>query len=1171
MIGKNNISSIVSLLERIPERTTAIECTGLSGSEQAYLLAEICRRRQLCIVVVLSTMKAAIQFSEDLRFFSQEISRPILSYPPYNILPHKHLAYHSETAAGRISTLYRLINEDLPPVVVTTTGALMKRVLPKRELLSYAELVMVNEDVDRDQLVEKLLSGGYFQSTIVEEPGDFSVRGGIMDLFSPLYPNPVRIEFFGDTVDTIRFFDAANQRKIQNVDEAIILPAREAIMAREHVDQVVRRVRDRAAAIELPVTEIRELVHRVRNERIFSGIESMMPIVYPELDTFFDFVPDNVLFVSIEPGDLEKSAGDFMEQVTANFVTAKNDSRFYIDPLSLYMEWPAVQNRIAATLPLTVKTLPVSADKQEEGAFIDRRHYQISDNTNVTSELNRSRNKERLLLPLVNWIGENQQLRIMTCLVCRTRAQAQRLKSLLIPYGSEPVILDGLPKIKPHETGIYICRGEVGSGFVWPGEAIAFITAEEIFGTMPRIRKGPGTRSRSAPVIFSDLKKGDLVVHIEHGIGQYEGLAKLRVNGSTNDFLLIMYKDADKLYLPVDRMSMIQKYMGAGGATPVLSKMGGKAWQRVKGRIKKSAEKIAGELLKLYAARRVEKGHAFGKSDEYFREFEAGFSYEETPDQFRAIDDVLRDMEAQVPMDRLVCGDVGYGKTEVALRAAFKAVNDNKQVAVLVPTTVLAEQHFKSFSDRFERYAVNVASLNRFRTLKEQRNIVRGMNDGSIDIVIGTHRLIQKDVAFKDLGLLIFDEEHRFGVKHKEKLKRLRKSVDVLALTATPIPRTLHLSLSGIRDISTISTPPEHRRAIITYISELNDSVISSAIRKELSRNGQIFFIHNNIHSIWKMAEHLQSLVPEVKLGVAHGRMSENELEQVMLRFMNREIDMLVCTTIVESGLDIPSANSILINRADRLGLAQMYQLRGRVGRADEQAFAYLFIPPESHLSKDAQKRLKVLMEHSDLGSGFDIAMSDLKIRGGGTILGASQSGHIAAVGYDMYLKLMEQAVAELKGKPVVEPLEPEINISFSAFMPESFIPDIDQRLSAYRRLARMTDLDEIAEFKAELADRFGTLPPEATNLLLKIILKILSIRAGVKRMDLEERRLTLQFSKAHLRDPEKIIEFVKAGDRGRQLSPEYVFRTDLPKNRKSSRLVLTRNILKEIAQHGNA
>jgi transcription-repair coupling factor (superfamily II helicase) len=539
-------------------------------------------------------------------------------------------------------------------------------------------------------------------------------------------------------------------------------------------------------------------------------------------------------------------------------------------------------------------------------------------------------------------------------------------------------------------------------------------------------------------------------------------------------------------------------------------------------------------------------------------------------DQHKAIEDALEDMQRPIPMDRLVCGDVGYGKTEVALRAAFLAVNDGKQVAVLVPTTILAEQHFATFSNRFERYPINIACLSRFRSGRNQRAIVNDLKAGKVDIVIGTHRLLQKDIAFSDLGLLVLDEEQRFGVKHKEKLKQFRSSVDVLALTATPIPRTLHLSLVGVRDISIISTPPEYRKSIITYISEFDDAVIADAIKKELARQGQIFFVHNHIQTIDKIADKMRRMVPEARLEVAHGRMDEDQLEEVMYLFMNKEIDMLVCTTIIESGLDIASANTIIVNRADRFGLSQMYQLRGRVGRSDEQAYAYLLIPHESVLSKDAQKRLKVLMEHSDLGAGFQIAMSDLKIRGGGTILGASQSGHIAAVGYDMFLKLMESSIAELKGEPTVESLEPEINVNLSALLSERYIPDIDQRMSAYRRLARMMELQQISDFKSELIDRFGPLPDEAANLLLKIALRVMAKKAGVSRLDMMNQKMVLHFSESHQRNPAAMVDMIMDAPKRFALSPDYVLKAPLTAHNINTQLAEAKNLLKEIAQRVN-
>jgi transcription-repair coupling factor (superfamily II helicase) len=717
---------------------------------------------------------------------------------------------------------------------------------------------------------------------------------------------------------------------------------------------------------------------------------------------------------------------------------------------------------------------------------------------------------------------------------------------------------------------VALCTGRITDGFVWPGAGLAVITEKEIFGSTFRKRPKPSPRVQTQLLAIEDLTQDDLVVHQEHGIGQYQGLVKLKLGGSTNDFLLIVYKAGDKLYLPVDRMGMIQKYMGVDGIAPVLDKLGGKSWERVKERVKHSTEKIAGELLKLYAARQVEKGMEFFVPERSFREFEAAFPYEETPDQYKAIEDVVQDMARTRPMDRLVCGDVGYGKTEVALRASFVAVNNNKQVAVLVPTTVLAEQHFATFQQRFERLPIIVESLNRFRSPARQREIIRRLKEGKIDIVVGTHRLLSRDVEFKDLGLLILDEEQRFGVKHKEKLKRLRRNVDVLALTATPIPRTLHLSLMGIRDISLISTPPEQRHPIVTYVTEYDDATVKEAIAKELKRGGQIFFVHNHVSSIDRMAGKLRQLVPEVRLAVAHGQMKEDELETVMVSFMNKEIDMLVCTTIIESGLDISAANTILINRADRFGLAQIYQLRGRVGRSDEQAYAYLFIPADSVMTKDAQKRLKVLMEHSDLGSGFQIAMSDLKIRGGGTILGASQSGHIAAVGYDMFLKLMETSMAELKGEKTLDPLDPEINIPLSAFLPESYMPDIDQRLTAYRRLAKMNDPRDISEFKAEMVDRFGEIPTETVNLLMKIMLRILSVNAGAKRLDLGERQLVLYFSTEHQQNPMALIDLATRQPDKMSFTAGDALKVSLSATTPTAMLAQAKNILKEIAQHVN-
>ncbi|MBL0732140.1 MAG: transcription-repair coupling factor [Desulfosarcina sp.] len=998
-----------------------------------------------------------------------------------------------------------------------------------------------------------------------------------MDLFSPGYDDPVRIEWFGDIVESLRFFSAANQRKLKSIPEAVILPAREVILKKESLESLFRRIREQAVSLDIPATVSRDIIDKIRNEGLFQGIESLASIIYTELDTFFDYVPEKALFILSEPDELEKSAEEFRELVSKNYLEAAGEQKFCAAPETIYLEWAEAGNFFLDNNSVNLSMLPVSDFElnQDEGSRpvvieCEKWNFEIKDNASMRPELKNFQEKDNLLLPLADWIKDNKAAGNAVFIVCSTKSQSDRLTFLLGPYGLRPVIIDKLPDIKYARGSVYICIGSLSSGFTWSFESLAIITEDEIFGPKRRRRKKVKPSVKAKLLDFADLKKDDLVVHIEHGIGRYKGLIKLKMPGTTSDFLLLEYKDADKLYLPVDRMGMIDKYMGVEGINPLLDKMGGKSWDRIKQKVKKSVAKIAGELLKLYSKRSVKKGYAFSGADSYFRDFEAGFPFEETDDQLQAIEDVLSDMEQPSPMDRLVCGDVGYGKTEVALRASFKAVCDAKQVAILVPTTVLAEQHFNTFSDRFKDYPVSIECLSRFRSKKKQREIIEGLKSGKVDIVIGTHRLVQKDISFKDLGLFVLDEEQRFGVKHKERLKKLRTTVDVLALTATPIPRTLHLSLMGVRDISVISTPPEERHGIITYICKFDFRVIVDAIRKELKRGGQIFFIHNNIHSIWSIAKKLKELVPEIRLDVAHGRLPENDLEKVMLNFMKKEIDLLVCTTIVESGLDIPSANTMLVNRADRFGMAQMYQLRGRVGRSDEQAYAYLFIPDESLLPVKAQKRLKILMEHSDLGSGFQIAMNDLKLRGGGTILGASQSGHIAAVGYDMFLQLMEKSVSELKGEAFLEDLDPEINVNMSCYIPESYISDIDLRLSIYRRLARIDDIGDVAEFRNDLKDRFGRLPDEVTNLLIKVILKIMSVQAGVRRLDLAGANLVLNFSEVHQTNPFGIIDMVDSGDNRYRFTPDHAFHAELLKGSAGSPIVQTKNILKEIAQRVN-
>ena len=1172
--------SIEDLLKTIPHAEGRINCTGLSGAERAYVLSKVFLSLKRSLFVVCATAKEAEVIASDIRFFSQDSGIPIITFPSYDILPFKPVAYHPQTACKRIETLYRMLTDSEPLIVITTVLALLQKVIPRQVLARFAEYVVAGEEIDREVVIRKLIQGGYQETVLVEDPGDFAIRGGLIDLFPPLYPDPIRIEFFGDTVESIRTFSAADQRSLKPISEVTLLPAAETVLDPSEIDQIAERVRSHGQALEMPGLRIEEIIERLTNLNQFPGIGGLISLIYDSLDTLFDYCTKEALPVLVDPGTIEKLALDTEEAVIRSYLSASSDGRLCVEPEALYLTWPEVDDRLSHGPHLIFRMIPVGDTAAatcnltvEKNDLITQQlrarpgSVRVGDTGPSKGGLAASNGgqTEDLLRPLIEWINHARASGLASYMVCHTRKQAERLGGLLMPYGLHAQLVSTFPGDLHREDSPCICLGELSSGFVWAQEALAIITEREIFGHSRKRAKFPRQGAGTRRISFEELKSGDLVVHTEHGIGRYNGLIKLEVADIANDFMSIEYRDGDRLYVPIDRMNCVQKYVGVDGIAARLDKMGGKSWERVKERVKKSIRKMAGELLKLYAWRRVQKGHAFSPPDRYFQDFEAAFEYHETPDQIRAIEEVMADMEAPVPMDRLVCGDVGYGKTEIALRAAFKAVWDHRQVAFLVPTTVLAEQHFQTFKKRFEPYPVEIEMLSRFRSPSQQRAVVRKLKEGQVDIIIGTHRLLQKDIAFKDLGLVIIDEEQRFGVAHKERLKQLRRSVDVLALTATPIPRTLHMSLMGTRDLSVIATPPEYRYAINTYICPFDDTVVAEAIHSELQRGGQIFFVHNNIRTIWGVARHLQRLVPGVRIGVAHGRLGDEELENVMLEFLHREIDLLVCTSIIESGLDFPSANTILINRADRFGLAQIYQLRGRVGRADEQAYAYLFIPHESALTRDAQKRLKVLLEHSDLGAGFQIAMSDLRIRGGGTILGPSQSGHIAAVGYEMYLDLMERTMSELKGEPVELEVEPEIKVNRSAYIPETYVSDIDQRLVSYKRLARMTEPSEVAGFHEELKDRFGPLPEPARVLMDKIMLKVIGKKIGIQRLDLTDQRLVVSFSRDCPLRPEKITSLIQR-DQGRfRLTPDGVVEVSMPSGQSAQPLEATKKVLQHL------
>jgi len=1157
------MNSIKTLLKQLRSKNN-ISCTGLNGSSLALLITRIYQEQKQCIVIVVPTDRQAETLIDDIAFFLGNTKIPLYHFPANPALPSDFMSYQNKNAARRLRILYDLIANNTPPVVITTAEALSQYIVPKKALAEYAELIIQGEEINRDALINRLVAGGYSHELIVEEPGDFCVRGGILDVFSTLYDHPIRLEWFGETVDSMRFFSHKSQRTIRTITEATIVPARESIVFPEKESILLHHIRQQAVKMGVAPSKVRGWVDQIKEEKNFSVLDGLISFVYDEMNLLFDYIDFNTLFILSSPSSLERESTDTFYHAEQNFIAAKDEKRLCVPPEKIFLPWPKVYERITQRHFIQVNEI-LSESQIDDAVSVQ---FSINDNLALKSQLKEQRDKDHLLQPLVEWIEKHKSNKCLSLLICRSKNQARRLESLLKPYGIQFFLTEIIPNLNRSQGNVYICLGQVSSGFAWEEAQLAIASEDEIFGPKRRRRKTGPSKVQTELISFQDLNHNDLVVHIEHGIGQYQGLIKMGHNGVENDFILLTYKDGDRLYLPVDRLDMIQKYMGVEGVAPSLDKMGGKSWEKVKEKVKKSAEKMAKDLLNLYAARRANKGFAFSPDDVLNHDFEAQFEYEETPDQLKAINQVLNDMEQDTPMDRLVCGDVGYGKTEVALRASFKAVNDGKQVAMLVPTTLLCEQHLATFQHRFENYPVRVEGLSRFKTTKHQHQIVQELAEGRVDIVIGTHRLLQKDIQFKDIGLLIIDEEQRFGVRHKEKIKRFRKTMDVLALTATPIPRTLHMSLLGIRDISIISTPPESRQPITTYVTQFDGIVIAQAIRKEMARKGQMFFIHNNINTIYSIASYLQKLVPEVRLAVAHGRLKESELESVMVDFIKHQIDMVVCTTIIESGIDIPAANTIFINHADRFGLSQIYQLRGRVGRSGEDAFAYLFVPPESQLKKVAMKRMKVLLENSDLGEGFKLAMSDLQIRGGGAILGAEQSGHIAAVGYEMFLELIEQAVQEQKGHTALPPLDPEINVPWSVFIPESYIPDIDQRLLIYRRLSKMTEIMQIADLQKELIDRYGKLPGEVKNLLSKIVIKVLAKAAGLRRVDFGNDRLTVYCQPNYQKNPQALIDWTMDNPEKFQLKKDNGFVIVFDSN-KGVR-VQAKNILKEIGRRVN-
>ncbi len=1116
MIEHKNLSILKDRVDRQEKHTLV---TGLSGSARSFFFSRFSAGLKNPCLIILPEKKDAERFTKELQFFLPTPEKSsdagdvhLYQFPSYDISPLTGLSPHKELITQRLQALYALTT-DAQAVVTTSMEAVSFRLIPKSSLLRAVDYYEVGESFNRDGLIQKLEATGYQRVSIAEERGDYSVRGGVVDVFSPLYTLPCRLEFWGDHLESIRLYDPLSQRSLDRLSELVLLPASEIIMD----ETALKRARSMG-----------RLPRPHEDSMVFPGQEAWIHHFYASLDILFDYLPPNGLLALLQPNRIkttaEKAEKRFSREVERYHKEAAEKGIPFPLVDDLLIPFEDIRNRVNDLQRVDFSELDLSGHEAGPDKITFEGNYCLDGNLDLWLE-----GKGRVsLVPLAQKITQWLQTRGRVVLVSRTEQQAQRLKEILRNYDvSVDQLVHDWSRI-PERPGLSICIGRLSKGFNWPEVGLHVISEDEIFGPKrDRTARKKAKKSGLAWSSFSQLQEGDYVVHEDHGIGRYGGLTKMEIGGKTNDFVLIRYADQAKLYIPADRINNIQKYAGADERNPKLDQLGGRSWDIAKQKAGKSVKKIAKQLVELYALRNHRQGFAFSVPDNYFREFEAGFEHEETPDQIAAIENVLDDMTAEKPMDRLICGDVGFGKTEVAIRAAFKAVSDGKQVAFLVPTTVLAEQHYETFIRRFDAHPVRVGILSRFKSPQEQKRILGELRSGKIHILIGTHRILQKDVKFADLGLLIIDEEQRFGVRQKEALKKYRALVDVLAITATPVPRTLQMSVMGVRDLTVIETPPEDRLAIQTHLSHYDEALIVRAVDFELERGGQVFFVHNRVKTIDLMADQLRRLTPHARLAVAHGQMRAKDLEDTMLTFLQKKIDVLVCSTIIESGLDIPSANTIIINEADHLGLAQIYQLRGRVGRAKEKAYAYLLISEGTVLTKDAEKRLRALMDFSQLGAGLHLAMHDLKIRGGGNILGFSQSGHISAVGYELYLKLIERAIKELKGEEWHEEINPEINIDLPAFLPGDFISDTDVRLNLYRRLSALIEPSELEEITEEIKDRFGPLPTQVQNLLGLMSIRILLKKLGIIRLDAGPSSVTLTFDHHPLIDTDKLFQQV--------------------------------------------
>lgn len=1077
--------------------------TGMAGSARTLLLTALLEEANQPIVVVTQNLFQANQLLED---FTDLMPDDQLYLFPVDEVIHAEMAVSSpEAHAERVETLDFLLSKKPGVVIVPLAG--VRRLLPPKEVFEQAHLhIEVGGEVQLEQLIQQLVEMGYEREQKVAAPGEFSVRGGIVDIYPLAEDDPIRVELFDVEVDSLRYFDAGTQRSIQNAEEVTISPATDQLFTEEMMRSAAPSFNqsvDRAAAV---LTDEEEKTLLLQNMSVIrNALEKGEPaetirlfadFIYSTKTTLFDYLSEETIVVMDEyPRILE------------------NDRRLQEEEA----EWMTDQLSKRQVLPR--QTFSVELREGMKSLHHDILHFALFQKGMGNIRFHaihafqyRSMQQFFGQMPLLKtemdrWMKQHYAVVVAV----PNQERAEKVHQTFMDFDIKSTITeDGA--LQPGQ--VYIVKGLVRNGFELPKEKLAVLTEKELFNRVTR-KKARRTNLSNAERLksYSELDVGDYVVHVNHGIGQFTGMETMEIGGVHQDYMSIVYKDGAKLFIPVTQINLLQKYVSSEGKTPRINKLGGTEWAKTKRKVASKIEDIADELIELYAAREAEKGYAFSPDDAYMKEFEDAFPYTETPDQMRSIQEVKADMEKEKPMDRLLVGDVGYGKTEVAMRAVFKAVQDGKQAAFLVPTTVLAQQHYNTLLERFEGFPVEIALMSRFRTPKQQKETIEKLRKGQVDVVIGTHRLLSKDVEFQDLGLLIVDEEQRFGVKHKERLKTLKEEVDVLTLTATPIPRTLHMSMLGVRDLSVIETPPANRYPVQTYVMELNAGAIREAVEREMARGGQAFYLYNRVATIEKRVDELQQLIPEARIAYAHGQMSESQLETVLLDFIQGEYDLLVTTTIIETGVDMPNVNTLFIEDADRMGLSQLYQLRGRVGRSSRVAYAYLMYQPFKVLNEVSEKRLQAVKEFTELGSGFKIAMRDLSIRGAGNLLGQQQHGFIDSVGFDLYSQMLSEAVAKKRGEKTEERTQVELDLALDAYIPSSYIEDGRQKIEIYKRIRQLRNEEEYRELQDDLFDRFGDYPEEVADLLAVGLLKMYSERALVDFIKRDNQAIDILFS----------------------------------------------------------